>query len=759
MNFCPNCGAKIISRASFCSNCGLDLRKKAILDTFEIEKSEWPQTTKKVIDSPIEKLKTGQVNVTTSTNVNTSENQETDSKVTSENNNGLQKTEPENTVATSKRTKGRVLGPEQINAVLKAQLETLYKKMTMIFGIHPNEGRLSDKFSKIRLKISKKIEGYDLDEISNRVIPLCSDDYVGTKEDIDYVIKLIQKYENFTRRSCLEQQLGYLSGQSSTAIVDAENLNSLQEYMHINRGSLERDFLKLIEGLGSSHGKVIFLVGNVGDGKSHLIGYLKEKHPDLFDQKHVHIHYDATESLDPKKTAMETLFNILTPFTDGKIDNNYENWVIAINMGVLMNFRRQAQKDGEFTRVIDFLETTGIMTSTTVKEHLDDLNFSLISFRDYPLFQVDETGTSSAFYDELFSKVVDKNPNNPFFVAYQDDQEHYVTKLTHHNFELFSNYQVRETLKFLLIKIQIESKVIISTRALLELVHDILVPVRLEENKVITYRNSLPYLLFGGTGDSVIIKQINKFDPQGFQNHEVDKLMTKVYNSQKDICELMTDFLGQKDADTINWLWKYISLQDMDKKFAQKVALLIRMKYLLNRNATIFDDQVYFDYLKIITILDNDTEVMSNNFVREFYKTVKKFIYNWNGSPESNYIFTFINNKEKIGVAVPFSMMFKGIWEQDLNIILRLSNSNATKEYSLVIDFDLFKLIYAVNQGYMLKMTDRHQFANVSTFIENITESNQTLKETLIGSVETNQFYRLTYDGMDVEMRGENVDE
>lgn len=180
---------------------------------------------------------------------------------------------------------------------------------------------MQKKFERIRQRVSRQIEGYDYDEISNRVEPLCEENHVVTQQDIDFVKRLIQKYRNYYLPSQLEQKLDYLSGQSSNAIVDAEHLNNMQKYMHVNRGSLEDDFVSLLKGLNNRKGKLIFLVGNVGDGKSHLIGHLKEIHPDIFAKTNINIHYDATESFDPQKTAMETLFDVLSPFADSQIES------------------------------------------------------------------------------------------------------------------------------------------------------------------------------------------------------------------------------------------------------------------------------------------------------------------------------------------------------------------------------------------------------------------------------------------------------
>ncbi|WP_455386657.1 hypothetical protein [Lactiplantibacillus pentosus] len=101
-------------------------------------------------------------------------------------------------------------------------------------------------------------------------------------------------------------------------------------------------------------------------------------------------------------------------------------------------------------------------------------------------------------------------------------------------------------------------------------------------------------------------------------------------------------------------------------------------------------------------------------------------------------------------------MNFTGVTVVGNNVVLSLKNSDVNTSYSLSVDYDLFKLIETVNQGYLLKNKDKRQFVNVANFIENIIKSNRAVKETVIGNIETKEFYRLTDDGFEVEMEAMN---
>ena len=396
MNFCPNCGNKLVPDANFCPNCGANLQKYRTTEPAAVPEaasqpeipgnehstnelsaetsqssvgSETHQPSQTSV-SPVEDdgIESQQAEsnagvgsetidvVTTEEAAETSEatedaGAEASKSVLSEMTSLAarpkhqpateMKVQPASSVARPEIHTRLVVKPQptvpsgQLTRQLRASLNALYIQLTLTFDIPQGNGTLTTKFSRIKLRIAKKIEGYDLDELAYKVEPLCQDDHVATQEEVEFVQALINKYQNYGRTSELEKKLNLLSGQSSNAIVDADHLNQLQEYMHVDRGNLETDLLTMIEGLSTQHGKLIFLVGNVGDGKSHLIGYLKQKHRDLFREKQVKIHYDATESFDPHKTAMETLLEVLQPFSDGKLATTQMNLVVAINMGIL----------------------------------------------------------------------------------------------------------------------------------------------------------------------------------------------------------------------------------------------------------------------------------------------------------------------------------------------------------------------------------------------------------------------------------------
>lgn len=124
---------------------------------------------------------------------------------------------------------------------------------------------------------------------------------------------------------------------SSNSIDNIQYFDNFRKYMHVIRAT-EMDLKEILLDVNSSGKKtLVLLCGSAGDGKSHLLSYLKNSDPDhLLDGYNVF--NDATESNAPDKTAVETLCKRLEDFNDDNIGKPGSNAIIAINLGVLSNF-------------------------------------------------------------------------------------------------------------------------------------------------------------------------------------------------------------------------------------------------------------------------------------------------------------------------------------------------------------------------------------------------------------------------------------
>ena len=97
--------------------------------------------------------------------------------------------------------------------------------------------------------------------------------------------------------------LSKLRKSSKESIDNTEVFDGFKEYMHVERKA-ETDLINLIKNVNDSGRKtLILLCGSAGDGKSHLLAYLKNK-TDLLNN--YNIINNATKSVSPTQTAIET---------------------------------------------------------------------------------------------------------------------------------------------------------------------------------------------------------------------------------------------------------------------------------------------------------------------------------------------------------------------------------------------------------------------------------------------------------------------
>lgn len=132
-------------------------------------------------------------------------------------------------------------------------------------------------------------------------------------------------------------KLNKLRKSSSDSIDNVDSFDDFKEYMHVVRDA-EVDLRAVLQRVNASTKKtLILLCGSAGDGKSHLLSYMKNYDTENLLENYV-IHNDATESNAPDKTAIDTLHEVLSGFRDDNLEQSGQNIILAINLGVLSNF-------------------------------------------------------------------------------------------------------------------------------------------------------------------------------------------------------------------------------------------------------------------------------------------------------------------------------------------------------------------------------------------------------------------------------------
>lgn len=102
----------------------------------------------------------------------------------------------------------------------------------------------------------------------------------------------------------LVDELNRLRKSSRDSIDGIGDFGDFKKYMHISR-NVEEELIEILHKIEVSGRKsLVLLCGSAGDGKSHLLSYLKN---DLKLLDNYVVYNDATESSAPSKTAIETL--------------------------------------------------------------------------------------------------------------------------------------------------------------------------------------------------------------------------------------------------------------------------------------------------------------------------------------------------------------------------------------------------------------------------------------------------------------------
>lgn len=133
-------------------------------------------------------------------------------------------------------------------------------------------------------------------------------------------------------------ELSRLRKLSMESVENTASFDKFKKYLHVLR-PVEVNLRTLLNRANSANKKtLILLCGSAGDGKSHLISYLRNA-----DSEHLldtfELYNDATESSAPLLTSIDTLAEKLAPFNDDNYlkDDGFK-MILAINLGTLNNF-------------------------------------------------------------------------------------------------------------------------------------------------------------------------------------------------------------------------------------------------------------------------------------------------------------------------------------------------------------------------------------------------------------------------------------
>ncbi|WP_088102998.1 DNA phosphorothioation-dependent restriction protein DptF [Halalkalibacter urbisdiaboli] len=546
--------------------------------------------------------------------------------------------------------------------------------------------------------------------------------------------------------NCLISELAKLKESSKEAVENIDSFNDFKKYMHIKRKS-EEELTNIIRNiLDSSKPQLVLVCGSVGDGKSHLLSYLKEMIPEI--NQSFYIHNDATESNAPTMTSMDTLNDVLSGFSDKALENGLQNnqrhILLAINLGTLNNFLHSEYEDN-FTRLKEYVISKRILESVVEDNSYEpDSYFQFVNLSDYHLFSLTEKGPTSQFIYDMLDKISSSSDKNPFNKVYLEQcsqtcaiRENCPVK---YNYELIKMDKVKDAIISFISELSLKYKTIISSRSLLNFIYNMLVESELGQisseqdlKKHIEkmsfeqfFSSLLPNLFFDFSQLSEVFSNLTLIDPINKRSETLDSVIITFYNSRMTLSlfeENVSDKLlrhnrVQRDLDIIEQKYKKTALKTLLRFYA----------FYPNENSKLdFHDSNYTSFSRNLYYWNKG----SRGQLKDLYRNVIHSIYEWNGRSEAGRINLYPGRnqlKYTISQLLEIKPEVKDLTERNEEnlskflsyFVLKFKVLTADEIFSIRVDYPLYELLMKINEGYRPNKQDKNNFVNFDDFINNI---------------------------------------
>lgn len=548
-------------------------------------------------------------------------------------------------------------------------------------------------------------------------------------------------------RSCkFSNELNRLRKSSSDSIDNVEKFDDFKEYMHVTRKA-EEDLKEILRSVNRGSKKtLVLLCGSAGDGKSHLLSYLKNSDEEQLINNYV-VFNDATESSAPSKTAIETLNELLASFKDCNLDAPGENVILAINLGVLSNFI-ESEYGIEFSLLRNYVESSNILTCQVNKNDFDEnSNFQHVSFSDYHMFSLTEKGVHAEYIEAILDKIFCKKEENIFYQSYLNDCEKCPLAQkcpVKMNYEYLSEAKRQKYVAELLVETIIQDKVILTTREILNFIYDILVAQSFSVTKFQKIlvddamylkefmKQITPALIFDSADVTVLMNMLKKYDPLLNRSEKADEIAISYYVSSDVTSEIKNAFSNVSYKDIICNPVMVEKLNDDKTLKSELFNLVVRIQSI---DEGILGNEVYRKYLSDLYYYNSGQGRKLGNL----YGMVEKATEQWCGSDEDGNLCLEDNHQgfslfEQVDFKanldhIPYPTIADELQRFVPTVVTAFEDSD--KETILLdIDFSLYELIFKLNHGYIQTADDRNNHADFISFVNRILQTG-SLMETI----------------------------
>ena len=545
-----------------------------------------------------------------------------------------------------------------------------------------------------------------------------------------------------------------LSNLSCGAVANIDKFSELNKYLHVLRPPEEvlRDLLLRIEKV--SQKRLVLVCGSAGDGKSHLLSYLRNEAHLLDDYM---VYSDATESDAPNKTAISTLAKRIEAFNDENIDNGgTEKVIIAINLGMLNNFI-DSEEGESFTKLRQYVINNNIFSVDKALPFDPNSNFYHVDFSDYQLYTLTNSGVRSDYLTQLFRKIFAKTSDNPFYNAYcgNSNCDLHTRCPIRNNFEFLTNEKIQDFLVQKIIETSIKHKLVITSRDVLNFIYDAVVPHEFDEKafwKSFNYpskflenyiKYTTPMLVFDNKGTSSLLDHMAELKVDNGNAEKRDSELLDFYASD----EIASSIATKLDDSCYKQVIVGCDLPSIDGERELKKYLY---KFIMYQREMVDDsiekDSVYASFVKdLYSVYSGKSKEL-----RGLYESVTHSIYSWDGLFGEKLI-CLDDSNDKYSIVENLSIspwLIKTDPEEEVlrflpTIAIRYRDSKEENDVTIYLDYALYRLIQSMKDGYRPSSQDCNIHADFVSKIKALIDLGEKRKRVFIvpkGSEEKNRY-------------------
>ena len=542
--------------------------------------------------------------------------------------------------------------------------------------------------------------------------------------------------------------LDKLRKSSRESIDNEKEYNAFNRYMHVTR-EVEKELKSVLSEVNNSGKKtLVLLCGSAGDGKSHMLSYLNNDDPDKLLADYV-IYNDATESNSPTSTSVDTLNEILDDFSDEKLDEQGQNMILAINLGVLNNFI-ESDYSNRYTELKKFVTESSILSNKINQKEIKSNYFRCVSFSDYHPYTLTKNEVKTDLFDELMEKIYGELDGNPF----RDVYDHVCMACTlkkrcpvRYNYKFLSNGRMRHYIALLLVYTIVKEKEIVTVREALNYFYDITAPQSFSPddamNSIVNQSGTLkkfvslltPSLMFDVSGLTTLMDHVRKSDPLLFRNEKRDDFAIEYYVS-RDSASLLEGKISVYDGFILEPQNRDIINNDAELK---KNLFALQTRILAMDEMELYDLN-YKEYMKYLYFYNNG-EIRK---LKQLYDLVKTAVGCWCGTDKyGGYRIDDMGSScvmyEKIRFTecvdrIPLPRHEDELFEfiPEIEIAFENGQESDDQPITLKIDYTLYDFMKKLEDHYVYTIDDRNSHADFLAFINNILKTGNAENELII---------------------------